>query len=73
MDRNYPAMVTMHGPAFDGTGEIVNRDVPFQDVKAFEAAGYKHGAAPITAKVRDEKPQATADEPAKAAKVRKAK
>lgn len=38
--------VMMHGPAFDGSGDLVERQVPDMDVVAFEAAGYKRGPLP---------------------------
>lgn len=49
------ATVLMHGPAFDESGDIVEREVPEVDVIAFENAGYKRGAKPeATAAVEDE-------------------
>lgn len=33
----------MHGPAFDGSGRIVNRMVPTCDVIAYQRAGYQKG------------------------------
>jgi len=35
--------IAMHGPAFDGSGKIVNREVPEADEAAFRAAGYVIG------------------------------
>ena len=35
--------VKMYGEAFDGSGKIVNREVPVADVEAFRAAGYQFG------------------------------
>ena len=40
------ATISMYGPAFDETKKIVNREVPSDDVPAFEAAGYKKGKDP---------------------------
>jgi hypothetical protein len=36
--------VLMHGPAFDGSGNIVERQVHVPDVPAYVAAGYVKGA-----------------------------
>lgn len=38
--------VLMHGPAFDGSGDIVERQVPKVDVPAYRNAGYVDGANP---------------------------
>lgn len=38
--------VLMHGPKFDGSGEIVDREVYQDDVPAYVAAGYCYGANP---------------------------
>lgn len=38
--------VKMYGPAFDDTGELVERDVPDLDVQAYENVGYKRGPLP---------------------------
>lgn len=38
--------VKMHGPSFDGSGKMVEREVPSADVKAYEAAGYVKGGLP---------------------------
>jgi len=38
--------VTMHGPAFDDSGDLVNRQVPLSDVAAYRAAGYVDGSLP---------------------------
>lgn len=43
--------VKMHGPAFDGSGKMVERDVPFADVRAYKAAGYVEGGLPEAPKV----------------------
>ena len=39
--------VLMHGPAFDGSGDIVEREVPVVDKVAFINAGYVVGANPV--------------------------
>jgi hypothetical protein len=39
-------MATMYGPAFDESGQLVQREVPDVDVQAYEKAGYKMGALP---------------------------
>ncbi len=39
--------VEMYGPAFDGSGKLVNREVPESDVKAYEAAGYVKGSLAV--------------------------
>jgi hypothetical protein len=36
--------VKMYGPALDGSGTIVNREVPEADVVAYEQSGYKKGS-----------------------------
>jgi hypothetical protein len=38
--------ILMHGPAFDGSGKIVERHVPKVDVVAFQKAGYELGPLP---------------------------
>lgn len=38
--------VLMHGPAFDGSGDIVERQVPKQDITAYRNAGYELGKNP---------------------------
>lgn len=38
--------VLMHGPAFDDSGQLVERNVPEKDVSAFKAAGYVLGGLP---------------------------
>ena len=43
---NPAALVLMNGPAFDGSGEIVERDVAERDVLAYQKAGYKFGPGP---------------------------
>lgn len=64
-------MPNMHGPAFDGSGKIIERDVPEADIQAYKAAGYKLGPLPAT---EPKKPAETLAEkiekeaPAKAAK-----
>jgi hypothetical protein len=54
--------VKMHGPSFDGSGRLVNRDVPAIDVRAYKAAGYVLGSLP-----EEPKPQKveTVQEPVK--------
>lgn len=37
-------MVAMYGPAFDDSGDIVNRNVPKHDVQAYRNAGYEIGS-----------------------------
>lgn len=39
--------ILMHGPAFDGSGDIVERYVVKQDVPAYVAAGYVEGENPV--------------------------
>lgn len=36
--------VAMFGPSFDGSGDIVNREVPEGDVPAYRNAGYEVGS-----------------------------
>jgi hypothetical protein len=43
--------VTMNGPSFDGSGKIVEREVPVADVRAYKAAGYVEGALPKAEKL----------------------
>lgn len=53
----------MHGPAFDDSGDVVDREVPVGDVAAFEAAGYTKGGKPKVesdAAVAVEKPKGKA-------------
>lgn len=38
------SMVQMYGPAFDGSGELVNREVAERDVLAYQRIGYKFGS-----------------------------
>lgn len=45
--------VIMHGPAFDDSGKIVERQVPDADVRAFEDAGYRKGALPDEFKAQE--------------------
>jgi hypothetical protein len=40
-------MPIMHGPAFNDSGEIVEREVPEVDVKAYVDAGYTLGPKPV--------------------------
>lgn len=49
-------MPKMYGPSFDGSGEIVNRDVPEADITAYRKAGYELGEV-------EEAPKETADAP----------
>lgn len=44
--RNPKDIVLMHGPAFDGSGEIVERQVTVADVPAYRNAGYADGPIP---------------------------
>lgn len=54
----------MHGPAFDGSGKTVEREVPLADVKAYQAAGYKAGPMPFAEKAAEpEAPKAPKAEP----------
>lgn len=46
LDALYSEKVLMHGPAFDGTGDIVEREVPRADVTAYRNAGYADGPNP---------------------------
>lgn len=39
--------ISMHGPAFDGSGKLVNREVPKGDVQAYRAAGYVEGSVAV--------------------------
>lgn len=43
--------VLMNGPSFDGSGKIVEREVPVADVRAYKAAGYVEGALPKAEKL----------------------
>lgn len=36
--------VSMHGPSFDGSGRLVNREVTKGDIGAYRAAGYVEGS-----------------------------
>jgi len=47
VDKLYTEKVLMHGPAFDGTGNIVERYIVRADVTAFKNAGYELGANPV--------------------------
>ena len=38
--------VSMFGPSFDGSGVIVNREVPPGDVQSYQNAGYEVGSVP---------------------------
>ena len=49
LDQN--AVVLMHGPAFDGSGELVERNVPEVDVPAYRQAGYERGPLPESVKM----------------------
>ena len=42
--------VAMFGPSFDGSGNIVNREVPEGDVPAYRNAGYEVGSVKEAAK-----------------------
>lgn len=44
----------MYGPAFDGSGDIVNRKVVAADVAAFRGAGYEVGSVPEIEKLKQE-------------------
>ena len=59
-------MPIMHGPAFDGSGEIVERDIPEADVPAYTVAGYVPGKMDI--KTVEEVVEEVAEKPKKAAK-----
>ena len=39
--------VSMHGPSFDGSGRLVNREVTKGDIGAYRAAGYVEGSLPV--------------------------
>ncbi len=39
-------MVKMYGPSISDPNKIINRDVPDNDVGAYERAGYKKGSIP---------------------------
>ena len=56
----------MHGPAFTEEREMVQRVVPYADIKAFEAAGYVIGPLP-----EHLKPKAKEEPKAKEAKAPK--
>ena len=49
------SIVQMYGPAFDGSGELVNREVAERDVLAYQRIGYKFGSI-------EEKPKEVAPE-----------
>lgn len=38
-----PMAIKMYGPAFDGSGKTVSREVPESDVAAYQRAGYVIG------------------------------
>lgn len=46
MDTNTVKTLRMYGPALDGSGRIVNRDVPLADVSVYQGVGYKAGSVP---------------------------
>jgi len=46
VDQLYTEKVLMHGPAFDGSGDIVEREVVRADVTAYRVAGYEVGPNP---------------------------
>lgn len=48
------ALVKMHGPSFDGSGKIVERDVPRKDYAAYRSAGYEEGPLPESVLVKNE-------------------
>lgn len=58
--------ILMHGPAFDGSGRTVEREVPLADVKAYKAAGYAEGPDPAPAPKAEPKPEPKAPEEPKA-------
>lgn len=39
-------MIKMYGPAVDGSGKMVNRDVPENDEVVYANLGYKRGSLP---------------------------
>jgi hypothetical protein len=47
-------IVLMHGPSFDGSGEIVERSVVQGDVPAYRQAGYELGGLPESVKLKKE-------------------
>lgn len=55
MKRYQPnELILMHGPAFDGSGRIVEREVAACDVAAYRQAGYQIGATPEIVKLREQ-------------------
>lgn len=46
VDKLYTERVLMHGPSFDGSGNIVEREVVRADVTAYRNAGYELGPNP---------------------------
>lgn len=56
--------VTMHGPAFDESGELVQREVPEADVHAFQNVGYSLGGLPPKA-IPEAKPEVKEEKPKK--------
>lgn len=47
VDQLYTEKVLMHGPAFDGSGDIVERHIVRADVTAYRNAGYELGPNPV--------------------------
>lgn len=48
----------MFGEAFDGSGKLVNREVPKADVQAFQNAGYQIGEIEeVVEEIVEEKPK----------------
>ena len=44
----------MHGPAFDGSGKIVEREVVMNDVPDYMRAGYEKGGLPESEKIKQD-------------------
>lgn len=49
-------MITMHGPALDGSGETKEVEVDPANVAAFKASGYVEGALPKPVKIKTDSP-----------------
>lgn len=50
--ENDKEQVLMHGPAFDGSGKIVERTVVRADVPAFRNSGYELGSIPESVQLK---------------------
>ncbi len=53
-EKDPKELISMHGPSFDGSGEIVNREVVASDVAAYRQAGYELGSVPELEQLKQE-------------------